>query len=396
VIPFSNRIASELAVNRLTAAVDALRREGRRILDLTESNPTRAGFDYPSALLTPLADPRGLTYAPEPLGLMDARRGVSRDYVRRGLAVPPERIALTASTSESYSLLFKVLCDAGDEVLTPRPSYPLFEHLTRLESVSSRPYDLECHGRWSVDVGSIERAMTNRTRALLLVHPNNPTGSFVKAPEFEAIEAICADRGIAVVADEVFCDYEIEPGAARASAQILTSSEALVFSLGGFSKSLGLPQVKCGWIAAGGPQDLVERAMDRLEFACDAYLSVSTPVQASAAQLLDGGAPIRRQIQTRIAANYGLLTERSRGTPVCRVLPIEGGWYAVIQVPTLESEEDLALDLLTHDNVLIHPGYFFDFARESFLVVSLIAREALFRDAIERIFRHFDCRVGSR
>src|SRR5438552_3634697 len=390
---FSDRIPRELAANRLTTAVARMRAESRPFVDLTLSNPTRAGFEYPSDLLTPLCDPRALVYAPSPLGALEARDAIARDYQRRGLAVPPDRIVLTASTSDAYSLIFKLLANAGDEVLVPRPSYPLFEHLARLDLVSTRPYDLDVHGDWSIDLASVERALTPRTRAVLIVSPNNPTGSFVSASELDRLAALCAPRGIAIVSDEVFADYELEPGAAAAAGHVAARRDVLAFALGGLSKSVGLPQVKLGWMAITGPEALVTGAIDRLEHIADTYLAVSTPVQVAAAALLERGAAIRAQIAERVARNYRALRASECCVPSCRVFRSDGGWYAVMQVPSLEPEEDLVVGLLTRDGVLAHPGYFFDFPRESFLVVSLLPPVASFADGVERVLRHFDCTV---
>jgi aspartate/methionine/tyrosine aminotransferase len=388
---FSTRIPQDLTPNRLSAALAQVTRDGRPVVDLTLSNPTRAGFQYPAALLSSLAHPRALSYRPAPLGLADARRAISADYARRAVVAPPGRIVLTASTSEAYSLLFKLLCDAGDEVLAPRPSYPLFEHLARLDVVKAVPYDLEYHRRWTLDTDSVERSLSARTRVVLAVSPNNPTGSYLTREELAAIAAICAPRQIAVIVDEVFADYELEPGAARAAGQLLHQSECLGFSLGGLSKSIGLPQAKLAWIAASGPDHLVTETLSRLEFLSDIYLSVSTPVQAAAAELLEVGAPVRAAIQFRVAANYRTLRTLAASVPACQVLAADGGWYGVVQVPSFSPEEDLVLDLLTNDGVLVHPGYFFDFPRESFLVVSLLVGEPEFADGIGRILRHFDC-----
>jgi len=390
---FSNRVPGELTPNRLTAALARVRASGRPIVDLIESNPTRAGFEYPDDLLSPLADRRALAYEPCPFGLTEARRAVAADYARRGVEVDAERIVLTASTSEAYSLLFKLLCDPGDDVLVPRPSYPLFDHLTRLDAVATRPYGLEYHGAWSVDLASVECAFTPRTRALLIVNPNNPTGSFITCSELDRLAPMCADRGVAIVADEVFADYELTPGAAAASARVLDRRDVLAFGLGGLSKSVGLPQVKLGWMAVSGPPAMVDRALERLEWLCDAYLSVSTPVQAATAELLRRGAPVRSQIQARVAANYRQLTALAAATPSCRALRADGGWYGVLQVPSLGTEEDLVLDLLEKDGILTHPGYFFDFPRESYLIVSLLVPEAAFGRAVECMLRHFDCTV---
>ena len=387
---FSRRVPSNLTPNRLAVALARARADRRPLLDLTRSNPTRAGFDYPPDLLAPLADARGLVYAPEPFGLREAREAVSADYARRGLAVSPGRIVLTASTSEAYSILFKSLCDPGDEVLVPRPSYPLFEHLTRLDAVNVVPYDLEYHGAWMVDLDGVARAVSPRTRALLVVHPNNPTGSFTKPIELARLSALCAARGIAVIADEVFADYELTPGAVAAAGRILGEPEALTFSLGGLSKSVGLPQVKLAWLGLGGPAALVDDALVRIELVCDTYLSVSTPVQVATGALLENGASIRRQIQSRIARNHRYLADAVGRHPACRLLLAEGGWYAAVRVPTLCPEEDLAIRLLEEDGVLVHPGYFYEFAHPSFLVISLLPPEAEFDEAVCRVI----ARVG--
>ena len=232
--------------------------------------------------------------------MIEARRAVAADYARRGIGVDAERIVLTASTSEAYSLLFKLLAAPGDDVLVPRPSYPLFELLTTLDGLAARPYDLEYHGIWSIDLASIERAVGPRTRALLVVNPNNPTGSFVSRVEIDRLAAICGPRGIALIVDEVFADYELDADEAADRARVLTRNDVLVFGLGGLSKSIGLPQLKLGWIAVAGPDRIVAEAIGRLELMCDTYLSVSTPVQLAAAELLDRGAAVRSQIAARV------------------------------------------------------------------------------------------------
>jgi len=387
-VTFSARFPTERSSNRLTLAVQQARAEARPILDLTESNPTRAGFEYPADLLAPLADARGLVYQPCPLGVLETRQAISRDYARRGMSVAADRIVLTASTSEAYSVLFKLLADAGDEVLVPRPSYPLFDHLTRLDLVTARPYDLEYHGSWSIDIDSVERALTSRTRALLLVSPNNPTGSFVSARELDRLAALCATSGVAIIADEVFADYELRIGAAAGAGRVVDCRQVLAFSLGGLSKSVGVPQVKLAWIAAGGPDAVVAEALERLEIVCDTYLSVSTAVQLATPHLLERAPAIRAQIQTRIEANHRRLVERVATMPACRVLQADGGWYGVLQVPSFTSEEELAVDLVTKAGVLVHPGFFFDFARESYLVVSLLTPSAVFADGLDRVLRH--------
>jgi alanine-synthesizing transaminase len=389
---FSARVSADLTPNRLSQAVARRRAEGRAFIDLTGSNPTTAGIRYPPTLLDALSDRRGLVYAPAPLGLIDARRAVADDYARRGLDVSPERVVLTASTSEAYSILFKLLCEPGDEVLLPRPSYPLFEHLTRLDDINGRFYDLDFHAAWAVDIASVERALTPRTRALLIVSPNNPTGSIAKADELDTLASLCVARDVAIIADEVFADYELAPGPSCQRGHLVAAARGLAFSLGGLSKSIGLPQVKLGWIVVSGSEENVSGALARLELVCDTYLSVSTPVQIAAHALLDHGTAVRDEIQQRVRHNYHHAVQRLRGT-ACRALPAEGGWYAVLSVPTLGSEEDLVLELLDRCDVVAHPGYFFDFPRESFLIASLLGPEDEFGDGIERIAKHFDCRT---
>ncbi len=387
--PFSSRLPADLGVNRLARALRRARDEGRPLIDLTLSNPTQAGFEYQTDLLAPLANPRGLRYEPQPFGLREARSAVAADYQRRGVSITAERIVLTASTSEAYSLLFKLLADTGDEVLVPTPSYPLFEHLTELDAVVAKPYALEYHDGWSVDFASIERAFSDRTRAALIVSPNNPTGSFLSRHEFKRLSALCAERDIAIIADEVFSEYQVRPGACVDAARTMDARDGLVFSLGGLSKSAGLPQVKLGWIAVAGRDERVSQALERLELICDTYLSVSTPVQAAAGELLASGTAVRRQIQARIASNYRQLAERIERVPACTLLASDGGWYAVIRVPTFGSEEDLVLSLI-HAGVVAHPGYFFDFPSESYLVVSLLTPEHAFVEGVETVLRHVE------
>jgi alanine-synthesizing transaminase len=388
---FSSRVPRSLEANALSRAVREARAAGRQLIDLTVTNPTRAGFDYPDALLRGLQSPDALRYEPEPFGLMAAREAVARDYARRGVAVAPDRVVLTSSTSEAYSLLFKLLCDpSGDRVLTPVPSYPLFEHLTRLDGVSTSAYALEYHGRWVLEMSSVEAAWTSRTRAVLAVSPNSPTGSRLHASEEYARAAACASRGAALIVDEVFADYPLngagfDAGHATHEQTDAGSSRPLTFRLGGLSKSAGLPQVKLGWIAIEGSERDVAAALDRLEFICDAYLSVSTPVQIAAPALIQDGAAVRRQIADRVRGNYARLRELSAGSPSIEVLAADAGWSAVLRVPARRSEEALVLDLLERDAVVAHPGFFFDFPREAFLVVSLLPEPALFEEGIMRI-----------
>jgi alanine-synthesizing transaminase len=389
---WSHRVDANLAANRLTTTLRALRAERRPILDLTLSNPTAAGFRYPHDMLRPLADARSLVYRPEPLGLAAARAAIAADYRRRGVSVPASRIALTASTSEAYSLLSKVLCDAGAEILVPRPSYPLLDHLACLDAVGVRFYDLEYHRGWAIDFASLESALSPAARAIVVVSPNNPTGSRIKQRELDRLAALASAHEAAIIADEVFVDYELAKDTANEPGTPLGGGPALTFGLGGLSKSIGLPQAKLAWIAAGGPDALVDEALARLEFAADAYLSVSTPVQEAAAELLDAGRVVREQIQRRVAANYHHLVHAVPDESGCTVLDTEGGWYAVLRVPAIASEEELVLSLLVDDGVLTHPGYFFDFQSGVHVVVSLLPAEDSFREGVSRVLRHFACK----
>lgn len=385
---FSRRVPTDLRQNVLAEARSRMHREQRAYIDLTESNPTRAQLLYPDDLLAPLADPRGLSYAPDALGVSAAREAVSRDFARRGLVVSPDRIMLTVSTSDAYSVLFKLLCDPGDEVLIPQPSYPLFEHLTSLDSVVGVHYQLEYHGRWSIDMASVRAALTTRTRAILIVNPNNPTGSLVSQGELDALADLCNARDIALIADEVFSDYALNDTANRSIASLVDRDDVLGFSMGGLSKSVGLPQVKLAWTAISGRRDQVENALSRLELICDTYLSVSTPVQLALEALLDRGSQVRTQIQARIKQNFARCTALVREHPSCTLLHADAGWSAVIRVPRLAPEEDLVLSLLVDSGVLVHPGYFFDFADESYLVVSLLVPESVFSEGVHRALVH--------
>ena len=385
---FSRRLPPQTDTNELTRVLAALRADGAVIADLTESNPTRAGIPYPDGLLAPLAQARALEYEPHPLGLPSARAAVAADHRRRGVDVDQAQIVLTASTSEAYSWLFKLLCDPGDCVLVPRPSYPLFEHLTRLEGVRAEPYDLEYHGRWEIDFDQLRTAPRD-VKAILVVSPNNPTGSYVSAPELERLSAVCRDRGWALVADEVFADYPLD--ASSPLTDLAVKADVLAFTLAGLSKSAGLPQVKLGWIVVGGPPPEREAALSALELIADSFLSVSTPVQLAAPALLRAGGEIRTAIQRRTRANLEALREAARQCPACDVLGVEGGWSAVIRVPATRGEERLVLDLLERERVLVHPGYFFDFRSEAFIVISLLPDAVLFRDAIARVLGFVNC-----
>ena len=382
---FSRRLPTHDQTNALTGAVEALRAAGTRFVDLTESNPTRAGIPYPDDLLQPLADARGLRYEPRPFGLESARAAVAADQCRRGAVVDAGQVVLTASTSEAYSWLFKLLCDPGASVLVPRPSYPLFEHLTQLEGIRAEPYGLEYHGRWEIDFASLAAA-SGDARAVIVVSPNNPTGSCVTAPEVERLVAMCRAREWALIADEVFADYLFD----AANTDLASRAGVLSFTLAGLSKTVGLPQLKLGWMVVGGPARERDAALNALELVADSFLSVATPVQVALPELLRAGVPVRAAIQARTRRNLDVLREASRSHPACDVLRADGGWSAVLRVPSIRSEERLVLDLLEQERILVHPGYFFDFPREAFVVVSLLPPEDAFADAVARVLRFVD------
>ena len=382
---FSSRFHWDFRPNRLTAALAELRRSGAQVLDLTESNPTRAGLRYPPGLLDAFDDPRALVYEPSPVGAPAAREAVSAYYAARGIAVDPGRILLTASTSEAYAYLFKLLADPGDQALVPRPSYPLFEYLANMESVEVKQYPLAYHGAWSIELGALEAAITPRTRAVALVNPNNPTGSYVKREELAALVRLCAARDIALISDEVFSDYSFAPDPQRVLS-LAGVEDCLAFSMSGLSKSCGLPQMKLGWIVVSGPEVRRREAFERLEWIADTYLSVSSPVQYAAARLLAAGEDIQGQIRARTAANLSHAREALAGS-AANLLAVEGGWYAIAQVPRVRSEEEWCLNLLTRERVLTQPGFFFDFDAEAYLALSLLTPPEAFAEGIARLKR---------
>ena len=380
---FSSRLKWDSPANPLAALLAEKRRAGARVLDLTESNPTHAGFEYPGdEILAALADGRSLRYDPAPRGLHSAREAVSQYYAQRGVAADPSRILLTASTSEAYSYLFKLLADPGDEILVPRPSYPLFEFLAAMESVQIRQYPLRFDGAWYIDFEALEHAAGPRARAIVVVNPNNPTGSFLKLQERARLEEFSAARGLAILSDEVFSDFALAPDPARV-ATLAGGCNALTFSMSGLSKIAGLPQMKLGWIVAGGPKH--EAALNGLEWIADTYLSVAAPVQLALPRLLGAAEPVRAQILERTRANLAFLRGAIAPASPFQALPVEGGWYAILQVPRVRGEEQWALDLLDLHDVLVQPGFFYDFDAEAFLVLSLLTPSQVFEQGVDQV-----------
>jgi len=382
---FSARFPWDLRPNRLTQLLAGKSRRSARILDLTESNPTHAGFTYPPQILRAFDNAEALRYQPAPAGALPAREAVAAYYNARGSRVEAAHILLTASTSEAYAYLFKLLTNPGDQVLVPRPSYPLFDYLANMESVEVRQYPLVYDGGWAIDAEGLASAVTGRTRAVVLVDPNNPTGSYVKRAELDAVVRLCRERNLALLSDEVFSDYAFAPDAARAGT-LAEVTGCLTFAMSGLSKIAGLPQMKLGWIAVNGPADLRREALEKLEWIADTYLSVSTPVQCAAPALLAAGEEVQRQIRARCGANLKLARQALAGSPA-NVLAVEGGWYIILQVPRVRSEEEWSLDLLEREDVLVQPGFFYDFESEAYLVVSLLTAPAIFAEGIGRLRR---------
>jgi aspartate/methionine/tyrosine aminotransferase len=377
----------------LTRALEEHRRSGKELFDLTASNPTTCGFNYPEReILAALADPRGLVYRPESKGLREAREAVAEYYAGRvGFSasvapVDPERVLLASGTSEVYSHIFRLLCEAGDEILVPAPSYPLFEFLADLADIHLVPYPLLYDHGWQIDFASLRAALTPSSRAVLVVHPNNPTGSFVKPREAAELAEICAAREMAIVTDEVFLDYN-----SGAPAQTFAlHNAALTFTLSGLSKISLLPQMKLAWTVVSGPEAVAQTAVDRLEIIADTYLSPSTPVQLALPKFLSLGHSLQEQLQLRISANLSVLDSMLRVSKALARLDREGGWYAILRVPVMGTDEDLTVALLERCSVLVHPGHFFNFSQDGFLVLSLITLRDEFKEGVLRVLKFFD------
>ncbi|HEX3372527.1 MAG TPA: pyridoxal phosphate-dependent aminotransferase, partial [Candidatus Acidoferrales bacterium] len=433
---FASRTNWPLETNRLTRALEEHRKKGRQIFDLTASNPTECGLEYPvQEILAALSDPRALAYCPDSKGLLEAREAVSGYYAGRvgfsasaSLASPidPERILLASGTSEAYTHIFRLLCEPGDEFLVPAPSYPLFQFLADLADIRLVPYPLIYDHGWQIDFASLRAALTSRSRGILVVHPNNPTGSFVKPHEAAELVEICAAREMAIVADEVFLDYggraklaSTELSRARLQAGISGAPDrppedghlpkptlvaaapaalartfamcdgALTFTLSGLSKISLLPQMKLAWTVVSGPNDLAQTAVDRLEIIADTYLSPSTPVQLALPKFLSLRHKLQEQLQLRISTNLASLNAMLRESRSLTLLEREGGWYAILRVPVTATDDDLTVALLEHHSVLVHPGHFFNFSREGFLVLSLITAESEFQEGLRRLRNFF-------
>ncbi len=384
---FSDRTNWKLTRNRLTEALEEVKSSGARVLDLTVSNPTRVGLQYDEALiLQSLASPQAMDYDPQPKGLPTAREAVAAYYrdehdVR---SLDSERLVLTTGTSEGYSFVFRLLCNPGDELMVPKPSYPLFEFLADLQDVKLVPYPLIYDHGWQMDFPSLQRAVTERTRGVVVVHPNNPTGSYVHPQERESLNRFCREHGLALIADEVFLDYAHNQAGQESFA---SNQDVLSFTLSGLSKISALPQMKVAWIVTSGPEAEFEAALARLEVIADTYLSMNAPLQGATPALLHQQKSIQQQLLDRVLGNLAELDRQLAGQKTCKRLHVEGGWYAVVRVPVTQTDEELAVDLLRRKSVLVHPGHFYDFPSDGYLVLSLIAAQDDFSEGIKRLLQ---------
>jgi alanine-synthesizing transaminase len=393
---FAKRTNWKLTESAYAEAVRRYRASGRALIDLTISNPTKCGFEYDeAAILGALRSPAALHYEPEPKGLPSARAAVVEYYREKnpGFALDPERLILTTGTSEAYSFLFRLLCEPGDEVLVAHPSYPLFDFLASIQDVKLRPFRLIYDHGWQFDFPALRQAIGPRTRAILVVHPNNPTGHFISRAEAMELSAICRTYNLALVVDEVFLDYELPMAGSEIKERhgtFVGETQALTFVLSGLSKIAALPQMKAGWIAAAGADTLVNEAMARLEVIADTYLSLNSPMQCALPSLLGQRRKVQPQIMARVRGNLAAFDEKLAQQKSVSRLEAEGGWYAALRVPILQSDEELAIQLIEENGVLVHPGHFYEFADDGYLVISLLTPGREFAEGISKLLAGID------
>jgi len=384
---FADRTNWNLDTNRLSQALARHRAIRRPLLDLTASNPTECGFDYDRpAIMRALSDADALDYKPDPKGLETARQAVAAYYAARSNEVSIENILLTTSTSEAYSFVFRMLCNPGDELLIPTPSYPLFEFLADIQDVKLARYPLVYDYHWQIDFHALEQAITSRTRGAIVVHPNNPTGHFCKPEDLTRLNEVCSARQMALIADEVFLDFVLT-GAQPLS--FATNTGALTFTMSGLSKISGLPQMKTAWLITTGPEHLRKQALARLEVIADTYLSMNAPMQLATPVFLEQRRGFQKQLMTRVRRNLSELDRQLAGQKSCSRLRMEGGWNTVLRVPATRSDEELAIELLATRDVYAHPGHFYDFPSNGYLIVSVITPEPEFAKGIERLLSIF-------
>jgi alanine-synthesizing transaminase len=402
---FADRTNWNLTPNRLSEALANHLSTGKRLYDLSASNPTEGGFEYSGeSILRALCDETALAYVPDPKGLLRARQAVAEYYAGRGDEVSVENLILTTSTSEAYSFVFRTLCDPGDELLVPAPSYPLFGFLADIHDVRLVKYPLLYDYGWQIDFHALEQATTPRARGVIVVNPNNPTGNFVRSDDLATLNEICSARDMAVIADEVFLDFAYGDGnarremvknsrprgtAGRKPVSLAVNGGALTFTMSGLSKISGLPQMKAAWLVASGPEELKTKALERLEVIADTYLSMNAPVQLALPELLQQRHGFQKQVMVRVRKNVAELDRQLSQKKSCSRLEIEGGWYAVLRVPATKSDDDLAVELLTSKGIYVHPGHFYDFSTDGYLIVSLIMQEREFGEGIRQLLSMF-------
>jgi len=384
---FSKRTDWKLTPNRFTEALNRVKSSGVELFDLSASNPTRVGLSYDAdTVLASLARPASMDYDPQPKGMLSARQAVAQYYRdHEPIHVDPENILLTTSTSEAYSYVFRLLCNPDDEILVPKPSYPLFEFLADLQDVKLVPYPLLYDDGWQIDFPSLYGNISHRTKALIVVHPNNPTGSYASTQEVEGLNSVCREFNIALLVDEVFLDYAFD-GIPRTS--FVSNHAALTFTLSGLSKISALPQMKVAWLVASGPKEQVSSAISRLEIIADTFLSMNAPLQLATPLLLEQRTSVQATLVDRLRFNLSELDRQLLKQTACRKLEADGGWYAVLRVPVVQTDEELAVDLLEKCSVVVHPGHFYDFSRDGYLVLSLITSPQEFREGVRRLLSH--------
>ncbi|MDD5217604.1 MAG: pyridoxal phosphate-dependent aminotransferase [Candidatus Omnitrophica bacterium] len=385
---FSKRTDWTLTPNPLSQRLAELHQKGAPLLDLTISNPTLCGFKYlHEKLLKPLLCPQSLVYDPAPHGLLESRKALCAYYAGKGITVTPEQIFLTANTSEAYSFVFRLLADPQDALLAPQPSYPLLDYLAGLNDITIRRYPLHCAGGWKIDIETLAgQFYESNPRAVLVVHPNNPTGNYVNAEEHLMLNQLCESKETALIADEVFYDFNLNEGPVPAGS-FAQNKNVLTFTLGGISKTLGLPQMKLSWLIVSGPAGIQAQAIERLEIISDTYLSASTPVQNALGPWLELQKGIHAEIRQRIIENHRSLCKALRGHPAIQILDSEGGWNAVLRMPDSLTDEDWALHLLEKTRVVVHPGYLYDFPDGAFVVLSLLPKTEIFKQGVEQILK---------
>jgi alanine-synthesizing transaminase len=385
---FADRTHWNLKANPLSEALAQHRATGRPLLDLTISNPTECGLQYDRrAILQALANPANLAYNPEPRGLPIARQAVAAYYAARAAEVPADSILLTTSTSEAYSFTFRTLCNPGDEILVPEPSYPLFAFLADIQDVKLVRYALDYDYGWQINFHALQQGITERTRGVIVVHPNNPTGHFTKPRELEQLNEICSSRNLAIIADEVFLDFALQAG--QSPFTFARNDAALTFTMSGLSKISGLPQMKAAWLVASGPEPLKSQALARLEIIADTYLSMNAPVQHAIPALVEQRHLFQTQLLARLRNNLSELDRKLAMQNSCARLVVEAGWYAVLRVPATRSDEALAIELLSRENIYVHPGHFYDFPTDGFLILSLMTREEEFAEGVKLLLSTF-------